>query len=756
MKTTLRLALLLFGITGFAQSGQISGEILSEDGPVPFANVYIENLRSGTTTNENGTYSLKNIPRGTHTLQISAVGYETVKKSISILPNQKLQMDFRLEISSSELLEVLIIDEQSGLARRTPYNVSSISMVGIENKGNPNGMMGILREVPGIYGAEFGQGIVKPFIRGLGFSRIVTIYQGNKLENHQWGADHGLGINDLGIKSVDVIKGPASVLYGSGALGGVLLSKDDDFYLNSRKLTGNLGVTYNSISNGIRTIGSLGKSYENNMFFALNAAYETHADYKNGEGRIIGNSRFNTQTIRLHTGIEKDNFQNKLSFTYNNQDLGIISDEEMIPSKSLVTTRIDRDMQIPFQEVEDYLISYNQGTQSESIETFVHLSHHFNDRKEIETEFDMVDLGLMQHHSFYNLRLRFPKGKIKHSIGTQGSYKQNNNLETAQKFLIPDARTFESGIYYLSSLDLESIFLQGALRYDYRTVTADATSSALVAYDFILPGNPENRKLTKTFSGWTGSLGMTTKLNTKNTLKLNFSTGFRAPDLAELFSNGPHPGTSRFEKGNENFGREQSFQADANYSYRKNDFHGQVSIFGSRINNYIFFASTGEIREEDGLEVWSYLQTNADFYGVEFNLKHSWLENNRLETAISGAIVRASERGTNENLSFIPPNNYNAEISYFTLQDRSLYLFSKLRLIDDQNRTGFNEEKTPGYVLVNLGASKKIHFNKIDMEIGITVYNALNKTYVDHMSILRAFNVSSPGRNLMLNLNWKF
>jgi iron complex outermembrane receptor protein len=141
---------------------------------------------------------------------------------------------------------------------------------------------------------------------------------------------------------------------------------------------------------------------------------------------------------------------------------------------------------------------------------------------------------------------------------------------------------------------------------------------------------------------------------------------------------------------------------------------------------------------------------------MEFDLKHSWLKNNWLETTISGAIVRASERGSNEDISFIPPNNYNAEISYFALQDRSLYLFSKLRLIATQDRVGFNEEKTPGYVLLNLGASKKINLKENNMEIGITVYNALNKTYVDHMSILRAFNVSSPGRNLMLNLNYNF
>lgn len=752
------LILLLFfpGMNSFAQAGELSGVISSEYGPVPFANIYFENLSIGTTSDENGEFVFNKIPEGKSRLVISAIGYKTIKQDLTGSEKKPIDFNYILEVSSDQLSEILIIDEQSGLSRRTPYNVSAISMKGIENKGNPNGMMGILREVPGIYGAEFGQGIVKPFIRGLGFSRIVTIYQGNKLENHQWGADHGLGINDLGIKTVDVIKGPASILYGSGALGGVLLSKDDDFYLHSRKLTGNAGVTFNSISNGIRTYGSLGKSYKNNMFFAVNASYETHADYKNGARRIIGNSRFNTQTIRLHTGIEKEKFQNKLSFTYNNQNLGIISDEEMTSSQSLATSRNDREMQLPFQEVQDFLISYNQGTQSETLESFLHLSHHYNDRKEIETEFNLVDLGLRQHHTFYNFRLSFPEGRIQHSIGTQGSIKQNDNTETAQKFLIPNARTYETGVYYLSSLDLQSIFLQGALRYDYRTVTADATSAALVAYNFILPGNPENRKLTKTFSGFTGSLGMTTKFDEKNIFKLNFSTGFRAPDLAELFSNGPHPGTSRFEKGNDNFGREQSFQVDANYSYRKSRFQGQISLFGSRINNYIFFASTDEIRVEDGLEIWSYLQTDADFYGMEFEVKHSWIKNNRLATAISGAIVRASERGSNENLSFIPPNNYNAEISYFALQDRSLYLFSKLRLIDTQNRVGLNEEKTAGYVILNLGASKKFNLEKTNLEIGLSVYNALNKTYVDHMSILRAFNVSSPGRNLMLNLNYNF
>ncbi len=756
MKQLAIAILILTTFPGFAQEGKLSGRITSEGGPVSFANIYIENSNLGTTADEKGNYVLKNIPAGNHSIQVSAIGFKNFSGNIAITEGQTKTQNFELEKSSSELDEVLIVDTQTGLTRRTPYNVSSINMQGIENKGNPNGMMGNLREVPGVYGAEFGQGIVKPFIRGLGFSRVVTIYQGNKLENHQWGADHGLGINDLGIKKVEVIKGPASVLYGSGALGGVLLAQDDEFYKNSTKISGNIGTTFNSVSNGIRTYASVGKSFENGIFIATDLAFENHADYKNGNDRTIGNSRFNTKTLRVHTGIERKNFQNKLSFSFNDQNLGIILDEEMQDSQSLATTRNDREMQLPFQEVKDYLLSYNQTTQHENYETSIHLSHHSNNRKEIELDFNLVDLGLQQNHTFYNARISLPNGKIKHSLGAQGSLVKTENIKNSQEFLIPDADVFESGLYYLASLDIDSWYFQGALRYDYREVIADASSAELIADDFILPGSPENRKLSRTFNGFTGSIGATKKFNARNQLKLNFSTGFRAPDLAELFSNGPHPGTSRFEKGNDNFGREQSLQFDASYTYRKNRFEGTVSAFGSRVNNYIYFTATDETLPEENLEVWSYLQTDANLYGFEFELEHSWLNQQRLETKLSGAIVRAEDLKNDRNLSFIPPDNFNLEIGYFGLNDRSLYAFSKLRIINDQHRAGLNEETTPGYSLLNLGITKKFDLGGNQLETGMTVYNALNKTYVDHMSILRAFNVSSPGRNLMLNIKYNF
>ncbi|QED38579.1 TonB-dependent receptor [Antarcticibacterium arcticum] len=747
---------LLIGLKGFTQTAGIQGKITSGKDPVSFASISIAATQLGTFSNENGSFHLTNIPEGKHLLRISAIGFETVTREITLKDKQLLDLDIKMEEASNILEEVLIVDSQTGLSRRTPYNISSIQISGIENKGNPNGMMGVLREVPGVYGAEFGHGIVKPFIRGLGFSRIVTIYQGNKLENHQWGADHGLGINDLGIRQVDVIKGPASVLYGSGALGGVLVAIDEDKYLHDTGFSGNAGTTFNSISNGIRTYASAAVNTKKNVFFATDLSYENHADYKNGEGRLIGNSRFNTHTLRLHTGLNREKFQNKLSFTYNLQNLGIISDEEMDDDLSLVTTRNDRKMQLPFQQVEDRLISYNQTTTSSKFDTFLHLSHHFNKRKEIETNLNETDLGLKQYHTFYNGRISFENGKFNHSLGIQGSFLKNKNIAQAQKFLIPDADVLENGLYYLSSLDLDKWFLQGAVRYDYRLVSVYARSPELIEYGFILPGDPESRKLTRDFAGFTGSMGVTRKFNEQHTAKFNVSTGFRAPDLAELFSNGPHPGTSRFEKGNDQFGREQSLQADLNYNYRGKRFQGDISAFGSLVNNYIFFTATNQIREEDGLEIWTYSQTNALLYGAEFFLKYNFLKGNRMQTSFSGAIVRAKDQQTQENLTFIPPDNYNIEMGYYALNDKSLYIFSKIRAINDQNRTGFEEDPTPGYTLLNLGVSKEFKWEENSLTAGITVYNSLNKNYVDHLSILRPFNISSPGRNLMLNLKYNF
>ncbi len=746
---------ILLSVPALGQNSAIKGIVTTAGESLDLVHIMIEDLNRGTMTGKDGRYIIENIPGGTYRISARSLGFVLQVKEISIREGQTISLNFNMTPDQNELGEVLIIDKRAGLNRKSPYNISTIEMQEIQKTGSPGGLMGVLKDVPGVYGAELGQGIVKPFIRGVGFTRIVTIYQGNKLENHQWGADHGLGLNDLGIGNVDIIKGPASVLYGSGALGGVLFVNDRESYLNSNTITGNAGSTFNSTSNGYRFTASAGKKFNNNLFFATDIAHENHADYKDGNDRIIGNSRFNLTTLRLHTGLDREHFKNKLSFSFNRQNLGIINDEEMQPGGSLATHAWDRDMQLPFQKVEDLLLSYNQKTFHNKFETILHISHHLNKREEIESSFNETDLGLKQNHTFYNARIKFPKTRITHSLGIQGSYLSNKNLPEAEDILIPDANFFEAGFYYLAGVDLDTWFLQGAIRYDNRKITASASASNLVEKGFILPGNPLDRKLTRIFSGYTASVGATKMLDEHNTIKLNISGGFRAPDLAELFSNGPHPGTSRFEKGNDQFGREQSLQADLSYEFQKQRFRMNFSGFGSIINNYILFQSAGTLHE-NGMELWEYRQTTARFSGLELELKHSWLMENRLETGLGASMVRALDQDSGNPLDFIPPDNLNVTIDYYSLKNKSLHFNSALRLVRRQNRTGINEDETPGYARVNFGVNKTWFLKQTSIEGGVTVQNAFNKIYTDHMSILRAFNVPAPGRNLMINLRYNF
>lgn len=750
-------SILLLNFSVEAQTGSLKGKISNQKGQaLEFVDVVLPTLSLGSSTNKSGYFEITNIPVGSYQIVVNYLGYEKITDSVQIKSESTTSLNLKMSPSNFLIDEITVIDEQSGLTSQTPYSISTISAQNIQLKGNPAGLMGALREEPGIYGAELGQGIVKPFIRGLGFSRVVTIYQGNKLENHQWGADHGLGINDLGVKKMEVIKGPASILYGSGAIGGVIIAKDNEDYLYTTDLKGNVGFTYNSISGGLRPHISLGKSFKNGFFLAADGAYENHADYKDGNGRVIGNSRFNTNTFRFHTGIQKEKFQNKFSYSYHRQQLGIIEDDEMDDSETLATTRYDRQMQLPFQDVSDQIISYKQSTQHKKFQTALNVSHHINSRDEIEDDFNDIDLGLLQSHTFYNGRISFkPKGIFDNSIGIQGSVINFRNKEVAEEILMPDAKIFENGIYYLAGLNLGKYYLQGGLRYDYRIVNADANAQHLVDYGFELPGAPENRKLSRNFQGFTGSLGLTRKIKEKNTLKFNISTGYRAPDLAELFSNGPHPGTNRFEVGNAQFKREQSYQADINYIFESKKFTAATSIFGNVIENYIFFVGSGQTIPA-GLEIWEFRQADAILYGGEININYIPFEDDRLILSATAAIVRGERLDIDENLTFIPADNYNFSLSLKPFENLNTQFRTNFRYISNQIRPGFGEMNTDGYGLLNLGINHRFDFKKQEFNLGLSVFNLLNATYFDHMSILRTFEVTAPGRNVMINLQYSF
>jgi iron complex outermembrane receptor protein len=749
---------LLIVLSGKVMGQSISGRVMAESSGLDGVNIKIINLEHDLiTTGLDGSFIIEGLSAEKYELEFTRVGFVSLRETVDLRKKKDVVLTIQLEPDPMLFEEVAVIGEKVGLTEKTPYNISRLDAKNVALKGQPSGVMGLIQQEPGVNGAEMGHGIVKPFIRGLGFSRVVTIYQGGKLENHQWGADHGLGLNDLGIASVDVIKGPASILYGSGAIGGVLLLNDDEFYAIDNTVRGMFGTSLNTVSGGIRGYGTIGTKLSNGIFFAAEGAYENHADYFDGDNRLIGNSRFSISTGRFHLGYKGEKFQNKLSYAFNEQFLGIIEEDEMEEGESLTTNRSDREMQLPFQRVEDHLISYRQEYRfNESWRKEMDLTYHYNQREEIEDDFDEIDLGLQQHHMFYNLRFHHKLNEnYTHTFGLQGSYIDMRNMLVAEEILFPNAQYLENGLYYLGTYSKSRHTFQGGIRADYRPLFADANQENIVEEGYTLPGNPADRTLNLDFFGVTGSLGYAFEVNEKNVFKINASSGFRSPDLAELLSNGPHPGTNRFEVGNVNFGNEQSFQGDVSWLYGSKKLNVQASIFGNYVNNYIFFVDGGDTTDS-GLNIWEFRQTDALLYGAELNLTYKPFESNKLKIDVFGNIIRGQDLVNEDHLTFIPADRVGTQITFQPLKQSTFEIFARNQYIFRQNRPGFGEEQTRGYNLLDFGMNYKVKLGDHRLNIGLTAFNLLNQTYFDHISILRAFKITAPGRNLMLNVQWRF
>ena len=751
------LGLMLFGCS-LSLVGQktISGVVTIEERKIEGATVTISSSKSSVKTDKNGAFEILTSEEKNCIVKVTYPGTINYTDTLDLTNQSSIQLKVQLQLDMQLFDEVVISSNSLGLTNRTPYTINRLELKDVSYKGSPSGIMGIIQNEPGVNSADMGHGISKPFIRGLGFSRIATLYQGNKLENHQWGADHGLGLNDLGVSSVEIVKGPASILYGSGAIGGVIVLNDDESYLDSSKVTGNIGTTINTISTGIRTYGSIGKKFENGFFIATDIAAESHADYFDGNNRLVGNSRFNSQTLRFHTGIKKERFHSKLSYTYNNQFLGIIDDNEMVDSLSLSTFRSDRAMQLPFQQVTDHLITYRQKMKhSDKLLSEITVSYHYNDRSEIEEDVNEIDLGLNQSHTFYTAKLNYLQNQWRHTFGVQGSIVAMKNKRDAKEILIPNALSYENGVYYLGTWSKNNHTLQGGLRYDVRYTEGNANQANIIEQGYVLPNDDGSGTLGKLFTGFTGSFGYSYQLEKGGILKSNLSSGYRAPDIAELFANGNHPGTNRFEVGNVNFKREQNLQLDASFGKKTRLFNYEISLFGNLVNNYIFFSDSGDTTAT-GLNIWSFNQLNALLYGGEFYTQYTPFGNKRLSLSLSGNLIRGIQTESRENLTFIPADRVVLNVQYKPILKKSIYLYSNLQQIFNQNRPGFNEVSTTGYQLWSAGAKYELQINRQMITFALTGFNLLNINYVDHISILRAFSIPSPGRNLMLNLQWKF
>lgn len=729
---------------GFArgQKDSLAGEVrdAQTNAPLEGVSIILPKLQRGTATDSNGQFRLKNLPRNPLLLRISSLGYESYHRRLS--PGEDWQeLEIQVQPSSDPLPEVIVMGGLFRTREETPYSTVQVSRKKLALGGEISLMQSISEE-PGLDMVSLGPAIAKPVIRGLSFSRVLTVYQGMRLENQQWGADHGLWASSTGVAGAEVIKGPASIIYGSGALGGVIQLKDAT-PPPPGEVEGRYRSSYHSNSLGTLQEISLRGQTEERLSYAIHQSQQHHADYRAGNGQTVGNSRFHNRNFRAQVGWQPSLGTMSLTYHQIDQDLGIVAEDERQNSRA--TFRSDRSMILPFQRIQDRMLSFqSRFSLADTSSLQINLGYHGNSRRELEEAFDQTDLGLALQTFSYDAKYQFyPGSGWEVTAGTQGFFQTNRNLAGAEELLIPNAQFWDGGLYGLASYDAERWSFLGGLRVDRRELEAQAPSPQ---YRFPVSGAP--REDQRSFQGWTASAGISYLLHPELRLKANAAKGFRAPDLAELYSNGAHPGTQRYELGNPAFDREENLQADLQLEGQHQKWNWRVEGFYNAIQRYTFFAPT-EQRQGD-LQVWQFQQGDAFIAGGEASL--SWRPAADWEIHHHSSYQQGQLSSTGSPLPLIPPLQGLSRLSYrWGRAEISL----KHRYVARQGHTAPDERPTAGYQLVDALVSYYLRSSWGEGRIALSAHNLANVTYLRHMSLLREFNIWPPGRNLRLKIMWK-
>lgn len=734
MKTIFTLCALCTVLCVNSQS-IFKGTITNQNNEPILATVYLPQLQIGTATTIDGYFEISNIPNGTFKVVYSSLGYATLSTKINFSEGAVVIKNSILQESAVEMEEVVVSTPFHKLQSDNVMRVARISASDLQKQGAITLSEGIT-SIPGVSSITTGVGIGKPVIRGLSANRVATFAQGVRLENQQFGDEHGLGLSSSGIESVEVIKGPASLLYGSDALGGVLYINPEKF-AERNTVNGDASVGY--VTNTEGKMSNFGIKQSGERFkFLVRGGYATHADYKTGDTLRVTNTRFNETDLKSGLRYQGDKVQTTLRYNFNQSNIGI--------PEEIGVQNTERNLLAPFQQIDNHILSLENNLLFNNSSLNIKAGYLFNNRREFE-EIDELAIGLKLNTLNYNIQYHLPDfGNFETIVGVQGMYQENENY--GEEILIPDATTIDYGLFATTHYHLENIDLQGGLRFDTRSIESLAARNDGDT-DFIAPVNVD-------FSSITAALGAKFDLGEQWVARLNLAKGFRAPNLAELTSNGIHEGTNRYEIGNAGLTEEQNLQADVSIAFRNEHFEFFGNGFYNMISEYIFITPTSDFI--DGNQVFNYFQTDANLYGGEVGLHihpHplDWLH---IESTFETVTGELKDGGS---LPLIPANTLTNTLRMEFREGKLLkapQFFVTYQNTFDQNDVSNFETTTDGYNLLSLGASTTFNLSKIDLDLGVNVTNLTDEVYTNHLSRLKVDGIPNMGRNVNVNLSASF
>jgi len=720
----LLISLFLCSLCLKAQS--LSGKVTdSANGQtIPGAVVYIPQLKLETTTDINGNFKISPVSNGHWLVEVEILGYATITKQITIKGDASY--NFAMVVSSSSEKEVVITSLGNITSSvRSPVPVTLVPREAFLEQASTNVIDAIATQ-PGITEITTGPGISKPEVNGLGYNRVLTLFDGERQEDFQWGDEHGILIDPYAVYDAEIIRGAASLQYGANAVAGVVSFKSAPFPEDGT-VQGSVLTEYQT-NNGL--IGTSVDVSGNNkgLIWDLRASNEDAHCYSDPKDSYVWNTAFNQSNVRFTIGLNKGWGYSRLSVSILHRQAGIPDGnrdsasgrfEFDVPqpntyggnpqyytsanapngNPNLVGTLIPGTGQI--YPTRSNFLSYNPD-----ISVYQVLDHEtvwwqnsFNvgngnigaDIGFTQSQRQEIDSGVIAQENMtvhdipYSVKYQIAgeNSGLKFTAGANGIYEfESNAPEPAYPYIgdfeIPNYTDFDIGGYAILNKDFKNLSLSGGLRYDLRTITGQSmylaninTPSQTIVPEGTQGATQQFPGFNQSYTGLSASIGATYQLPDNNYVKINAAKSYRAPSISELTSNELDP-SNIYRQGDPSLKAEAGYEGDIAYGYNGKDVSFEVDGFANYINNFIFddrisnSNNTGD-SIHDGAPVYKYQAFDAILAGVSGYFKihpanSKWIEVDNGFTYIYSYFLHQGNSDSTLHIPWTPAPRLTSEV----------------------------------------------------------------------------------------------
>jgi iron complex outermembrane receptor protein len=722
--------------------GRISGTVTYGDGSILHdASVQIVQLDRATKTNDAGEYQFDQVPAGRYTVQVHLEGFADATRTV-VVGTTDVTADFQLVIASLKAEVTITASGTEQSVFDSFQSVTSVGAIGIAQKASTS-LGEVLETESGVAKRSFGPGTARPVIRGFDGDRVLVLQDGVRVGSvGSQSGDHGEPVDALMAERIEVVKGPGTLLYGSNAIGGVVnvIGNDENDAHNGVRgfLTG--------VAGSVDRQGSFAAGIEYGIakwVLRANSSNQRSGDYETPIGRIP-NSAARSNSANFGAGYFGTKAFVNASFGLDVRRYGVPfaglfeveTPPEQLSSLQAGGTDIDirqrrRSFRLNggFRDLKNAFIS--------SLQYSLDLTDYRHKEIEIEDGIETAGTIFDNRTTSYRVHAEQAKhGRFSGRFGFEG-FARKYEVQGAEQLIQGKVKHNSFSAFGLEELVFERVKFQFGGRVENNRYDPEST------------GLPD-----RSFTGFSGGAGINIGLWNGGSVVANYTFSTRAPALEELYNNGPHIGNLTFEIGNDQLRMERSNGVDLSLRHNSSRFRFTGDVYYYKIDNFVFLSRVdadgdGQVDTEDGLPIGHYTQGDARYVGVEIN---GDVTINPHFGAFAGFDAVRAELGSGDNVPRIPPARFRAglEVRYggLTLRPEAI-------VAADQDRTAPFETRTPGYGIINLGATYSIGQKHAAHIFTLNATNLTDRLYRNHLSFIKDF-APEPGRGIRFGYTVRF